>query len=84
MVVYGSVNDDHGSYFFSASELAPGWPSTQWFNGSSPWIAINQVIYFGVVTGGQLLGQNLEGGMWFDVSRVDFVDAFGWVHPTGW
>ena len=77
MVVYGSVNDDHGSYMFSASEAARDWPAAQMFNGSSPWIGINEVVWFGVVTGGQLLGQNLEGGMWFDVSRVDFIDAFG-------
>lgn len=77
VVVYGSVNDDHGTYMFSGSEPAPHWPTSQYFNGSSPWIAINEVVWFGVITGGQLLGQNLEGGMWFDVSRVDFVEAIG-------
>lgn len=77
VIIYGSVNDDHGTYFFSPSEPLDPWPYLQTYNGSSPWIAIDQVIYFGVVTGGQILGQNLDGGYWFDVSRVDFIDAFG-------
>lgn len=49
----------------------------QSFNGSSPWIAIDQVIYFGVVEGGQIVAQNTAGGFWFDVSRIDFITASG-------
>jgi hypothetical protein len=77
VIIYGSVNDDHGSYFVNPSETVSGWPSMQDFNGSSPWIAIDQVIYFGVIDGGQIVAQNTAGGYWFDVSHIDFITASG-------
>lgn len=76
-IVYGSVNEDHAAYGFWPSEPAPNWPRSQFFNGSSPWIAINQVVWFGVIEGGNIVGQNLNGSYWFDVSRVDFITASG-------
>lgn len=77
MVIYGSVNDDHGAYFVNPYEPATGWPQTQTFNGSSPWIAINQVIWFGIVYGNTIVAQNVQGGYWFDVSRIDYISASG-------
>jgi len=43
-------------------------------NGVSPWISLNEVIYFGEVDDEFVL-QNMIGGDWLDISSVVYMTA---------
>lgn len=51
-------------------------------NGESPWISLNEVIYFGQVNEGQIVLQNMNGGNWLDFSKVVYTTASGYVSFT--
>jgi hypothetical protein len=48
-------------------------------NGESPWISINEVIYFGEVDEGDIVLQNMNGGNWLDFSKIIYTTASGYV-----
>jgi len=48
-------------------------------NGESPWISINEVIYFGEIDEGEILLQNMNGGNWLDFSKIVYTTASGYV-----
>jgi len=76
VLIYGSVNYDHSDYFVSKS-TGTAWPETIMMNGESPWISLNEVIYFGQVDEGELVLQNVYGGNWLDFSKVVYTTASG-------
>jgi hypothetical protein len=76
IVMYGSVNYDHSNYFVSTSS-AQDWPSTVTMNGESPWISMNEVIFFGQVDEGEIVLQNMNGGNWLDFTKVVYTTASG-------
>jgi hypothetical protein len=78
MLLYGSVNYDHSDYFVSTSP-SNAWPPTVVMNGESPWISLNEVIFFGQVEGGNMVLQNMNGGNWLDISSVVYMTASGYV-----
>jgi hypothetical protein len=49
------------------------------FNGESPYISLNEVLYFGQVDGGDLVLQNMNQGNWLDMSSVVYTTASGYV-----
>lgn len=73
VLIYGSVNYDHGDYFV-ATTAYNGWPAAPMMNGVSPWISLNEVIYFGEVDDEFVL-QNMIGGDWLDISSVVYMTA---------
>jgi hypothetical protein len=48
-------------------------------NGESPWISINEVIFFGEVDEGEIVLQNMNGGNWLDFSKIIYTTASGYV-----
>lgn len=48
-------------------------------NGESPWISLNEIIYFGQVDDGEMVLQNMDGGKWLDFTKVVYVTASGYV-----
>jgi hypothetical protein len=54
------------------------------FNGESPYISLNEVLYFGQVDGGDLVLQNMNQGNWLDMSSVVYTTASGYVVSVRW
>lgn len=79
ILIYGSVNYDHGDYFVSTSS-DNAWPSTTTLNGESPWISLNEVIYFGQVDEGETVLQNIDQENWLDFTKIVYTTASGYVH----
>lgn len=78
ILIYGSVNYDHSDYFVSTvSDNA--WEPMVTMNGESPWISLNEVIYFGQVDQGDLVLQNINAGEWLDMTKVVYITASGYV-----
>jgi len=46
-------------------------------NGESPWISLNEVIYFGQVDEGEIVLQNINEGNWLDFSKIVYTTASG-------
>lgn len=86
VIIYGSVNYDHSSYYVAPSEPVGGWPWVLFTSGESPWISINEVLYFGLVESGVIVLQNMVGGSWLDLSSIVYMTAEGSVlnHVSSW
>jgi hypothetical protein len=83
VLIYGSVNYDHSDYFVSTSS-DNAWPSMTTMNGESPWISMNEVIYFGQVDEGEIVLQNVNRGNWLDFSKITYTTASGCVPFKSW
>jgi hypothetical protein len=77
IVGYGSVNFDHGRLSIESSGPVAGWPSTDNFNGSSPYMSLDEIIFFGMADWGVMSITNVDGGSWLDISSISYTTASG-------
>lgn len=77
VIIFGSVNYDHSYYYVAPSQLIGGWPWILYTSGETPWISLNEVLYFGMVDGGVIALQNMQGGSWLDLSSIVYMTAIG-------
>jgi hypothetical protein len=77
VIVYGSVNYDHSYYYVAPSQPVGDWTYILYTSGESPWISLNEVLFFGMVEGGVIALQNMEGGSWLDLSSIVYMTAAG-------
>jgi len=79
IIGYGSVNFDHGRYSINSSGPVAGWPGTVDYLGSSPYMSLNQVIFFGMADWGVMSVTNTDDGSWLDISSITYTTASGYV-----
>ena len=77
IVGYGSVNNDHGRFGIESSGPVAGWPGTDTFNGSSPYMSLDQIIFFGMADWGVMSITNMDEGDWLDISSISYTTASG-------
>jgi len=79
IIGYGSVNFDHGRYSINSSGPVAGWPGTVDYLGNSPYMSLNQVLFFGMADWGVMSVTNTDDGSWLDISSITYTTASGYV-----
>jgi hypothetical protein len=82
IIGYGSVNFDHGRYSINSSGPVAGWPGTVDYLGNSPYMSLNQVIFFGMADWGVMSVTNMDDRSWLDISSITYTTASGYVIMT--
>lgn len=79
MTIFGSVNADHGNYSVQLVPDPPEGPKgKRFFNGYSPWGALNQVLFATALDPTQSYSFNLtneQGGKWLDFYMAEFYNG---------
>ena len=75
VMIYGTVNYDHGAFRVDSTDPLPGWPEWTVPNGVSPYFSFDKVLWFGAIDSGTVSVTNLEDGRYLDIAKVDIISA---------
>jgi hypothetical protein len=78
IIGYGSVNFDHGRFSMDSSGPVAGWPGTVDYNGNSPYMSLDQIVFFGMADWGVMSVTNTDT-TWLDISSITYTTASGYV-----